>query len=176
MPKFLDRQEGLRLNSYKDSEGNWTIGYGSVMYKDGRPVGPNQKITKEEAEDLRDWEIKQKSDSIKDIIAPQIVNDKQMEMLVSLVYNIGTEGFRTSTLAKIIKKDPNDKTMIPLSGVGEQNVRKWMIDNKLSEIRHIMYAFLLWNKITDPKTKRHKFSPGLFARRIREANGYLNAS
>jgi GH24 family phage-related lysozyme (muramidase) len=175
MPDFLENQEGLRLKSYQDEAGNWTIGYGSIMYQDGTPVGPNQTITKEKAQELRDWEVNRKSESIRELIYPQKVNEKQMEMLISLVYNIGVEGFRTSTLLKLIKNDANDKTKITMSSVGEQNVRKWMIDNKMTEISRIMYSFLLWNKVRDPKTKRLKFSQGLFARRIREANGYLNA-
>lgn len=42
--------EGLFLNSYQDSGGTWTIGYGRILYDDGTQVGPNQECTLEQAE------------------------------------------------------------------------------------------------------------------------------
>lgn len=42
---FLSVLEGLRLHSYQDSVGVWTIGYGHT----GPEVGPNQTITLDEA-------------------------------------------------------------------------------------------------------------------------------
>lgn len=173
MSEFLNNQEGLRLKSYQDDAGKWTIGYGSTMYMSGKKVGPNETISKEIAEKTRDWEIKNKSIVISSLLNPVKISNKQMEMLISLTYNIGVGGFSSSSLLKIIKNNPNDKTMIPLSGVGEPNVRKWMIDNNLQEINRTRMAFLLWNKITDPITKKLKFSPGLFARRLREADAYI---
>jgi GH24 family phage-related lysozyme (muramidase) len=174
MPDFLNEQEGLRLQSYKDSAGKWTIGYGSTMYTTGKKVGPNETITKQEAEKIRDWEIKNKSAAIRGLIYPAIITDKQMEMIVSLVYNIGVAGFASSTLLKLIKKNPNDKTSIDISEVRDPEIRKWMEKNETTKINRIKYAFLLWNKITNPETKKLEFDAGLFARRIREANGYLS--
>lgn len=42
---FLSVLEGVRLKSYQDSVGIWTIGYGHT----GHDVGPNQTITPTEA-------------------------------------------------------------------------------------------------------------------------------
>lgn len=174
MTNFLDNQEGLRLKSYQDRAGKWTIGYGSTMYTTGKRVGSGETITKEQAEEIRDWEINNKSIAIKGLLGPAKVNANQMEALVSLTYNIGVGGLSSSSLLKIIRKDPNDKTMIPISAVSEINITDWMVKNNLTEINRIKMAFMLWNKITDPKTKKLVFDKGLFARRIREADLYLS--
>ena len=114
MTNFLNNQEGLRLKSYQDQAGKWTIGYGSTMYKTGKRVGPGETITKKQAEEIRDWEINNKSIAIKGLLGHAKVNDNQMEALISLTYNIGVGGLSSSSLLKIIRKDPNDKTMIPI--------------------------------------------------------------
>lgn len=42
--------EGLYLESYRDSGGTWTIGYGRIFYDNGKPVGEGETCTKEQAE------------------------------------------------------------------------------------------------------------------------------
>jgi GH24 family phage-related lysozyme (muramidase) len=42
--------EGLYLDSYQDSRGVWTIGYGRIKHDDGSPVKAYEKCTPEEAE------------------------------------------------------------------------------------------------------------------------------
>jgi GH24 family phage-related lysozyme (muramidase) len=42
--------EGLYLQSYQDSRGVWTIGYGRIEYDDGTAVGPGETCTLEQAE------------------------------------------------------------------------------------------------------------------------------
>lgn len=88
--------EGLRLTSYKDSAGVWTIGYGHT-----RGVKPGQKITEAEAEKLLKEDLEE---------AERYVNNLKMEFtqgqfdaLVDFVYNIGVGDFMSSTLLKKIR-------------------------------------------------------------------------
>ncbi|MCX8010520.1 MAG: lysozyme [Ignavibacteria bacterium] len=84
--------EGLKLKSYKDAGGVWTIGYGHT-----RTAGPNQIITKEQAEDLLIKDI-----NIAEIIVNQMVKvpltQNQFDALVSLVFNVGGVNFKHSIL------------------------------------------------------------------------------
>jgi len=87
--------EGLRLRSYKDAAGVWTIGYGSTM----PDVGPDMKITVSEAEtrllrDLRRFEecVERRCPGL---------NDNQYAACVSLAFNIGCTAFEKSTVARM---------------------------------------------------------------------------
>jgi hypothetical protein len=42
--KLLKNFEGVRLAAYRDVAGNWTIGYGSTHYHDGRSVKRGDKM------------------------------------------------------------------------------------------------------------------------------------
>lgn len=90
--------EGLRLTSYKDSAGVWTIGYGHT-----RGVKSGQAITEKQADSLLRGDL---------LTAENYVNglklnltQGQFDALVSLIFNIGQGNFTTSTLwAKIQAK------------------------------------------------------------------------
>jgi len=45
---FIKSFEGLRLTSYQDQAGIWTVGYGST----GPEIGPELTISREAAEEL----------------------------------------------------------------------------------------------------------------------------
>ena len=47
---LLKKREGFSETAYKDTEGNWTIGYGSITMPDGSPVKPGDTITEDQAE------------------------------------------------------------------------------------------------------------------------------
>ncbi len=101
---LIKRFEGLRLKAYLCPAGKPTIGYGHT-----KDVKLGDVITEEEAEQLL----------LEDLIVVENeinkhnldINQNQFDALVSFVYNVGVGNFRTSTLLKKIKTDPNDKTI-----------------------------------------------------------------
>lgn len=100
MYDLIKKYEGCRLTAYKCPAGVWTIGWGSTMYSDGRPVQPGDKISQAYADDLLDWYVGHK------IILPNGLNKNQTAALQSLIYNIGQGAFDRSSLKKaIIAKD-----------------------------------------------------------------------
>ena len=103
---LIKKWEGCRLKSYHDVAGIYTIGYGSIFWKDGKKVQPNQIINLETAEDLLKWEV---SKVVKRLNTYELeVNQNQFDAIVSFCYNIGTQGFKLSTLYKLIKGNPDN--------------------------------------------------------------------
>ena len=141
---LLKQFEGLSLTSYPDSKGVWTIGFGTIKYENGAAVKPGETITMERAEALLMHEVKEKTKGIK---APNGLNQNQFDALVILAYNIGTGGFNRSTVKRLADVNPDDPA--------------------------IRNAFLMWNKIKDPVTKKMVVVRGLINRREAEADYYF---
>ena len=100
MNNIIKKYEGCKLSAYKCPAGVWTIGYGTTVYPNGKPVKQGDRVTKEEAEALLLWYIKNK------ITLPSGLNNNQKEALNSLIYNIGQSAFDRSALKKaIVSKD-----------------------------------------------------------------------
>jgi lysozyme len=142
---FIKKAESCVLQSYQDSAGIWTIGWGSTMYKSGKRVGPDETITQEEADELLSWEVSNKEVSVSAFVRNLKLNQNQYDALVSFAYNVGIGGLQISTLLKTIKKNPSDP--------------------------YIRDCFLMWNKIT--VNGRKVVSKGLTERRKREADLYF---
>lgn len=106
--RFIAKQEGLVLHPYKDQVGIWTIGYGSTYYEDGTHVAQTDSpITLQRAQELFNNTSGQYAHAVAYWTKPAL-NQNQFDALFSLVYNIGTGGFRGSTLLKIINGQPGD--------------------------------------------------------------------
>lgn len=105
--EFIERWEGNGLpgkpfQSYKDTGGVWTIGYGHT----GKEVGPNQKITKEKAIELFKKDIAWAEGYVNDAVKVKLTQN-QFDALTSFVYNVGPgkvdgkpPGFLSSTALK----------------------------------------------------------------------------
>ena len=99
--EFIKAHEGLRLAAYLCPSGVPTIGYGHT-----HGVKMGDRITEEQAEKFL----------IDDLaVAETEVNryglhltQNQFDALVSFVYNVGARNFRSSTLLKRLKANPND--------------------------------------------------------------------
>ena len=99
--EFIKAHEGLRLDAYLCPAGVPTIGYGHT-----HGVKMGDRITEEQAEMLL----------IDDLIVVERevnryglnINQNQFDALVSFVYNVGARNFRSSTLLKRLKANPND--------------------------------------------------------------------
>ena len=99
--ELIKAHEGLRLDAYLCPAGVPTIGYGHTYN-----VKMGDRITAEQAEMLL----------IGDLIVAETevnryglnINQNQFDALVSFVFNVGAGNFRSSTLLKRLKANPND--------------------------------------------------------------------
>ena len=106
--EFIGREEGCMLKPYLDSVGVPTIGYGNAYYENGvRVKMSDPPISKDRALSLflnilGFYEKAVWSNTRNDI------NQNQFDALVSLTYNIGVNGFKNSTVLKLVNKNPSD--------------------------------------------------------------------
>ena len=105
---FITQEEGIRLKAYLDAVGVATIGCGSTEYENGVSVKITDKpITRERANLLFHNTLKKYVSAV-NIAVKQTWTQNQFDSLVSLCYNIGTHGFSSSTLVKLININPLD--------------------------------------------------------------------
>lgn len=107
---FLAQEEGLRLNAYLDSAGVWTIGIGNTFYEDGTRVKKGDTITKDRALELFDLIVPRFEKAVMDSVKVPI-SCNMFDALVSLAYNIGVGGLKTSTLIKNINRNADPETI-----------------------------------------------------------------
>ncbi|NWA68005.1 lysozyme [Pseudomonas reactans] len=88
--------EGLRLKSYQDSVGVWTIGYGTT-----RGITAGMVITNEQAERMLMNDIGRFEPEIERLVkAP--MNQAQWDALMSFTYNLGAANLGSSALLKLL--------------------------------------------------------------------------
>jgi lysozyme len=102
--ELIKRFEGLRLKAYQDSRGTWTIGYGHTG-----GVKSGDTITEQEAVELLARDLKTAEDAVNE--QNLSLSQNQFDALVSFVFNVGTGNFRSSTLLKKAKANPDDPTI-----------------------------------------------------------------
>ncbi|GAB2692562.1 lysozyme [Mucilaginibacter koreensis] len=144
--QLIKNFEGLRLNAYQDSAGVWTIGYGSTHYTNGSPVKPGDHLTDEQqADHLFAITLFDYEQTVNQLVKVKLTQH-QFDALVSFTYNVGTGALQSSTLLK-----------------------------KLNQADYASAAnqFLVWNKVTSPKTGRKVISAGLKKRREQERALFL---
>jgi lysozyme len=143
---FIKSKEGLRLEAYQDSAGIWTIGYGTIIYEDHRPVKKGDLITVQKADQLIEFEISSKSAKVNAGLGTATVNQRQFNALVSFAYNAGTGALLSSTLLKLVRTNPADPK--------------------------IRAAFMMWNKAH--VNGKLVAVAGLTNRRVAEADLYFS--
>lgn len=108
----------VNLDPYLCPAGKWTIGWGHVLLKDGKQLDyriPQEEasalypdgITMEQAEKLFDSDLKPRERSVEKLVKVDL-NPNQFSALVSFVFNIGAEKFKTSTLLKYVNQEKFD--------------------------------------------------------------------
>lgn len=98
--ELIKKHEGLRLAAYLCPAGVPTIGYGHTKW-----VRLGQVITEAEAEQFLIEDLKT---SEKEIDSHNLrLNQNQFDALVSFVFNVGAGNFRSSTLLKRVRLNPN---------------------------------------------------------------------
>jgi lysozyme len=118
----VKRIEGFYSSPYDDNGGlpggTWTIGYGSIVDAQGKPVSPQtKKITEAEAEELLKRDM---------VSAAQCVSNRinvpltvcEAAALISWTYNLGSGSLSKSTMLKRI--NANQKKEVP------DEMRKWI--------------------------------------------------
>jgi lysozyme len=101
----LKKYEALRLTMYDDSGGACTIGYGHLVHKGRTGTNPKAEapfvggISENIAADLLLQDTRTAQGSVKAFVSVPLAQH-QFDALVSLVFNIGGQAFRTSTLLK----------------------------------------------------------------------------
>lgn len=98
--------EGLRLRSYQDSVGVWTIGYGHT-----RGVRQDMRITPQQAEEYLITDLSNTETFVMRNLDGEHVNQCQFDALVSFTFNLGPGNLAKSTLLKKVKADPDDATI-----------------------------------------------------------------
>ncbi|NVZ91304.1 lysozyme [Pseudomonas yamanorum] len=88
--------EGLRLKSYQDSVGVWTIGYGAT-----RGVTAGMTITNDQAERMLLNDIARFEPEIERLVKVTL-NQAQWDALMSFTYNIGAANLKSSTLLRLL--------------------------------------------------------------------------
>ena len=91
---LVKRNEGLRLRSYRDVAGVWTIGYGHT------PAKAAQVITADEAEALLREDLGTAEVAVDAATHDVTTTDNQFSAMVSLAFNIGVGAFRGSTVLR----------------------------------------------------------------------------
>ena len=116
------KEGGLYLKAYQDSGGVYTIGWGSIYdFDKQRAVQKGDVITQAQAQKWLEMETSQNAIDLKNLIKVPI-NNNQLNALISFVYNIGINGFKASTMLKLLN-----------SGADKQTVAlqfdRWIYDN-----------------------------------------------
>lgn len=159
--KLLAEYESLILYPYDDQDKSkmklklieWneraTIGYGHLILESEWDKFKDE-ITKEEAVELKKQDLKLKVNRvIKDININ--LNQNQFDALVILCFNIGEEGFHSSTVRKMINNP----------------------EYKSRDYKNLETAWKAWNKDTDKNTNKKYVSRGLVNRRKKEWKLYV---
>lgn len=113
--QFIKDREGLRLKSYDDGGGVWTIGYGHT-----KGVKKGQIINTAQAEKFLRDDLVEFEGSVDALVKVELTQN-QFDALVSFAFNVGVAAFRKSTLLKVLNQGHYGRVPNELS--------KWVKDN-----------------------------------------------
>jgi len=109
---FLVNEEGIVLHPYLDSVGVPTIGVGCTYYEDGtRVTMKDSPISKDRAISLFKTVLSNYEKAIWTLTRDDI-NQNQFNALTSICYNIGVQGFKNSTLLRLVNNNPIDPAIV----------------------------------------------------------------
>jgi lysozyme len=123
---LIKRFEGLFLKAYVDPGTGgkpYTIGWGTTIYPDGKEVQLGDTCTIEEAQSYLEHEVQEKTKGVYNLLDTDTLTQNQFDALVSFSYNCGLGNFKSSTLLKKAKVDPNDPSI-------RDEFKKWNKANK----------------------------------------------
>lgn len=91
---LIEQFEGLRLASYQDGAGIWTIGYGHTV-----DVFEGDTCTAEQAAEWLIEDVAEAEDSVNSLVKVSL-SQNQFDALVSWAYNLGGQALASSTLLR----------------------------------------------------------------------------
>ena len=145
---LIKKEEAFVPRRYLCAAGKPTIGYGHVILPaEGRYN--TATLSEAEASALLQADVDKKYGAHVAKCLTRAVTQNQFDAMVSLCFNIGTGGFDKSSVLRLANAGP-------------------------ASTEAVCAAFGLWNKVTNPKTKKLEVSNGLTVRRAREAALYLS--
>ena len=97
--QLISSFEGLELIAYQCPAKVWTIGSGTTIYPNGKPVQQGDTCSLEQALSYKSYDLMRFSKLVNHVVNVPLTQN-QFDALVSLVYNIGPHAFKTSTLLK----------------------------------------------------------------------------
>jgi len=112
---LVKAHEGLRLESYQDTSGIWTIGYGHAQ-----GVKPGDCISVARAEQLLEADLMEAERAVGALVAVPLT-DNQFSALVGFVFNVGEGAFARSTLLR--KLNEGGYGLVPAC------LKSWIFDN-----------------------------------------------
>ena len=120
---FIKKAEGgLYLKAYLDSGGVPTIGFGSTYdFDKQRKVQMGDIITPEQAQRWLEMETSKNAEEIKRLVKVPLTNN-MLNALISFTYNVGINGFRQSTMLRLLNSGA-DKNTVALQ------FDRWVYDN-----------------------------------------------
>ena len=95
---LISQFEGVSNKAYKDSKGLWTIGVGHLI-KPNEPHLFDAVLTDEQVEELFKSDLKWCEDTIASSVRVPL-NQNQYDALYSLCFNIGPNGFKSSSVVR----------------------------------------------------------------------------
>jgi len=96
---LIKQYEGLRLTSYQDSVGIWTIGYGTTSIN-GTPVSQGQTITQAQADEYLLTHIQNNVSPIINTKVKAPITQSMYDAMCCFTYNLGSGNLSKSTLLK----------------------------------------------------------------------------
>ena len=142
---LITQSESIRLKAYFCPAGVPTIGRGHTKGITAQMVRDGYTITIEQEQRLFNDDMQEWEAGVLRLLT-RTPNENQLAAMVSLAFNIGLSAFASSSVLKAFNRGDDQAAY---------------------------RAFGLWNKITDPVTKRKVVSNGLSIRRAKEAALYL---
>lgn len=98
---------GIATKSYQCSADVWTISLGVTHYPDGRPVGPGDQCTRDEAVELANWTLRDFGACV-DRVITKPMTPNQRSAFTLLAVNIGKDAFEHNCTAARLFNDGAD--------------------------------------------------------------------
>jgi len=95
---LIKHHEGVRLKAYDDGVGVWTIGVGHT-----KGVKPGDTITDAQVDQYLREDLETAEYAVNSLVSVDL-NQNEFDALVSLVFNIGSGNFASSTMLKMLNK------------------------------------------------------------------------
>lgn len=130
--------ESLRLESYEDSVGVWTIGWG---HTNKEKIVEGIKITQDEADAYLQNDLKKFEDGVNQLVTVPL-NENQFSALVSFSFNLGLGNLKNSTLLKYLNEGDSfnaSKEFVKWSKAGGKRLGG-LVKRRLSE-RNLFCTF-----------------------------------